>query len=782
MESILDQLVAALYKAHLSTDVLGQIVFLLQQQTDQSVSSFVSSSLPSLLILERWAWELFSQESLEQWAWELFSQESHGWIHEPSYQQLFRTLAIFNEKLIFNCGDIEIETKRSLLFSVTIEQINSIFMHIERSTNDNDPFIAFSSQWLDNYSYFLFDNPLYTSPIIDHIGHHIFNKYVLSKEYKIYLTQLRQSHLSHTIFTTKFLFYIATCSSFFSSFIICEINDLSYTTDEIIQYLSEDYLEIIHVHSYTVASWSKDLLSCITKLIDVIAGCCWWNGEEKTHMEIIFRTEKIAFDHVEDLMRIISHEPFYKQVKKDRSNDETILVGSILTLSILIIRMKNMHLLSRLNATIRNAILSIIETAINDEVVLCGYGVLCEVLTDEELKDLKMADNICNYFLQMLEDAWNQIKKQYKQIPMVLLLKGLQTLSKNDSMQQKIAHSNRIYLLIEMCHEYPIVYDIIWALSFNQDIQQQLRSNSPFICKLTRLSRQPENEQMRKTIDGILWNLELNHENHPIDDKHNKKVFDIMISYSHKEKVLCKQIYDELIKAGYRVWIDFDQMHGNVMDAMAQAIEQSNTVIICMSEQYRKSNYCRAEAQYAFQRERKIVPILLQKQYKPDGWLLFIIGQLLYVDFNKYEFPRAMQMLHKELKVESVVETHAAPVRPKENTVVAHSTAYISPPEILRSSIVSENILEWTQSRVQDWLLGHNLRQLSRLFTDCDGRSLMYLSKYINNCESQQVLKVLEADSLRRINESISLIELSCFHSLMHEHKKRLQSMYSSNT
>ncbi|CAF4379908.1 unnamed protein product [Rotaria magnacalcarata] len=655
-------------------------------------------------------------------------------------------------------------------------------MHIERSTNDNDPFIAFNSLWLDNYSYFLFDNLEYTSPIIDHIGHHIFNKYVLSKEYKIYLTQLRQSHLSHKIFTTKFLFYIATCSSFFSSFIICEINDLSYTTDEIIQYLSDDYLEIIHVHSYTVASWSKDLLGCITKLIGVIVGCCWWNSEEKTHMEIIFRTEKIAFDHVEDLMRIISHEPFYKQVKKDRSNDETILVGSILTLSMLIIRMKNMHLLSRLNATIRNTILSIIETAINDEVVLCGYGVLCEVLTDEELKDLKMADNICNYFLQMLEDAWNLIKKQYKKIPMVLLLKGLQTLSKNDSMQQKIAHSERIYLLIEMCHEYPIVYDIIWALSFNQDIQQQLRSNSPFICKLTRLSRQPENEQMRKAIDGILWNLELNHENHPINDEHNKKVFDIMISYSHKEKALCKQIYDELINAGYRVWIDFDQMHGNVMDAMAQAIEQSNTVIICMSEQYRKSNYCRAEAQYAFQRERKIVPILLQKQYKPDGWLLFIIGQLLYVDFNKYEFPRAMQMLHKELKVESVVETHAAPVRPKENTVVAHSTAYITPPEILRSSIVSENILEWTQSRVQDWLLGHNLRQLSRLFTDCDGRSLMYLSKYINNCESQQVLKVLEADSLRRINESISLIELSCFHSLMHEHKKRLQSMYSSNT
>ncbi|CAM4930221.1 unnamed protein product, partial [Rotaria socialis] len=59
MESILDQLVAALYKAPLSSDVLSQIVTLLQQQTDQSASSFVSSTHPSLLILERWTWELF---------------------------------------------------------------------------------------------------------------------------------------------------------------------------------------------------------------------------------------------------------------------------------------------------------------------------------------------------------------------------------------------------------------------------------------------------------------------------------------------------------------------------------------------------------------------------------------------------------------------------------------------------------------------------------------------------------------------------------------------------
>src|SRR5205085_7334604 len=125
-------------------------------------------------------------------------------------------------------------------------------------------------------------------------------------------------------------------------------------------------------------------------------------------------------------------------------------------------------------------------------------------------------------------------------------------------------------------------------------------------------------------------------------------------------------------KAGYRIWIDFDQMCGNVMDTMAQAIEQSNTVIICMSEEYQRSSYCRAEAHYAFQRQRKIVPAILQQHYKPDGWLLFLIGQLFYVDFNKHEFNRAMKMLFKELKAEVFAKTYASLIRTKQKTNVSN--------------------------------------------------------------------------------------------------------------
>jgi hypothetical protein len=322
---------------------------------------------------------------------------------------------------------------------------------------------------------------------------------------------------------------------------------------------------------------------------------------------------------------------------------------------------------------------------------------------------------------------------------------------------------NKIPLLIEISEQYSMMYDILWALSFNHDIQQQLRSSSSFMSKLFHLEKECVNDQMCKVVYGILWNLEINHRDHPRSEINDGKTFDIMISYSHKDKILCKQIYDALTKSGYHVWIDFDQMHGNVMDAMAQAIERSHTIIICMSEEYRISNYCRAEAHYAFQRQRKIVPVLLQKHYKPDGWLLFLIGQLLYVDFIKYEFTRATDMLLKELKTTDFLEIDTPVVRLEQDIEDVPPTVSISSP----SPIHSKHILEWSKTYVQVWLVEHNLIQMACLLSNCDGRSLVYLNKHIKHDEPKQVLRSLHEDSIRRTGQNLSLIELSCLQSLI---------------
>jgi hypothetical protein len=344
-------------------------------------------------------------------------------------------------------------------------------------------------------------------------------------------------------------------------------------------------------------------------------------------------------------------------------------------------------------------------------------------------------------------------------------------LSKNDFIQQRTADSNKVPLFIEMCDLYPLVYDNLWALSFNHDIQQQLRSSSTFMSKISHLAKDSDNEQIRKTTHGILWNLEINHEQRPISEINDTQTFDIMISYSHKEKVLSKQLYDELTKVGYRVWIDFDQMHGNVMDAMAQAIEQSHIIIICMSEEYRGSNYCRAEAHYAFQRQRKLVPVLLQKHYRPDGWLLFFIGQLLYIDFTKHEFPRAMELLTNELKTERVADVDISNLPPKQNigTVLPITSATSPQPR-------PQNILEWSKIHVHDWLIDHNLTEMVVLLANCDGRSLVYLSKHMKHGDPQQVLRLLQGDSLRRTGQDLSLIELSTLQSLINVETRRARS------
>ncbi len=358
--------------------------------------------------------------------------------------------------------------------------------------------------------------------------------------------------------------------------------------------------------------------------------------------------------------------------------------------------------------------------------------------------------------------------RAYKLIECLIYKIGFLSLSSNDTIQTTTANSNKIPLLIELCEHYPIVFDIIWALSFNSVILKQLQSNQSFIAKLVQIDHEATDENMRKIVNGILWNLNSHREENIVSSNRDEKKFDIMISYSHKEKEICKQLYEELVRADYRVWIDFDQMHGNVMDAMAQAIEQSRTIIICMSEQYRRSNYCRAEAQYAFQQQLNMVPILLQEHYKPDGWLSFLIGSLLYVDFTKHEYSKALDMLMKELKIAHTREKISIePVQSKSNSqeLLVISSCLIPSPS--QSMIFPENVQDWTEAHVHRWLFENNLPQMARILSGMDGLNLIHLSEYMIKSEPQQVLSLLQQDSLRRINENVSLVEISRFRSLI---------------
>ena len=197
------------------------------------------------------------------------------------------------------------------------------------------------------------------------------------------------------------------------------------TMEAMIRFLGDDYLGILHIHSQNVASWSEELLGCISHLLSLmIYGCCD-QEQTKTKMKILFTNEMIACNHVEDLMRITAHEPFYSRVENRPINDETFLIDSTLLGLILIFKTQTVDrfLLSKL--CLQDVLLKTVKLTSNERISLHAYAILGNLLTNEQLKELSVADCMVNFFFRILEEGYQHPSKKYERIPIVHVLKGI---------------------------------------------------------------------------------------------------------------------------------------------------------------------------------------------------------------------------------------------------------------------------------------------------------------------------------------------------------------------
>ena len=206
---------------------------------------------------------------------------------------------------------------------------------------------------------------------------------------------------------------------------------------------------------------------------------------------------------------------------------------------------------------------------------------------------------------------------------------------------------------------------ILMSLTFNNEAKLLLQKNDSFVQHLRILITSVNKPDIQKVANGILWRL------FPKDDEPSESKFqyDVMISYSHKDKDICHRIHKALVADNFRVWIDLERMHGIMIQAMADAVEQSRYVIICMSDSYCVSPYCRAEAQFAFEKQRDLIPIRIQTGYKPQGWLAFLIAGRMYVDFIKMNFDAAYTQLVSEFHQNHVDGKGAATVVSQSNVI-----------------------------------------------------------------------------------------------------------------
>ncbi|CAF1381698.1 unnamed protein product [Didymodactylos carnosus] len=195
------------------------------------------------------------------------------------------------------------------------------------------------------------------------------------------------------------------------------------------------------------------------------------------------------------------------------------------------------------------------------------------------------------------------------------------------------------------------------------------------------------------------------------------------------------------------------------MQEMADAIENSEFVFICMSDTYKQSAYCQSEAHYAYERRCRLIPLKVIENYRPDGWLGFILSGIVYVDFSKRDFDTA----YRKLKTE--INRHRNQQSKKQDS--HHHISYSSP-TLDRSENISLNvsqklktyetilIQQWSVTNVVDFLIEMKLDAMIPLCEDMNGEQLYKMYKMCN-ANSDTMYQSLKAELNELQNKTLPL-------------------------
>ena len=202
-----------------------------------------------------------------------------------------------------------------------------------------------------------------------------------------------------------------------------------------------------------------------------------------------------------------------------------------------------------------------------------------------------------------------------------------------------------------------------------------------------------------------------------------------MISYQWDSQEVLIEVKNRLQASGYRVWMDLEQMRGSTLEAMAKAVENSSVVLVCVSERYKESPNCRSEAEYAYQLRKDIIPLMMQRKYRGDGWLGMLVGTKLWFDFNSQQsIEPSVTKLIKELggrgkDVDNTDEPSVTPVAPEAQSGDV-DTAPSSP-----------GVSTWTNEEVKQWFKEIGLEKVcNEDISGINGETLIDLQQLRGEC------------------------------------------------
>jgi hypothetical protein len=85
------------------------------------------------------------------------------------------------------------------------------------------------------------------------------------------------------------------------------------------------------------------------------------------------------------------------------------------------------------------------------------------------------------------------------------------------------------------------------------------------------------------------------------------------------------------------------------METLAQIIENSAAVVLCISDAFKRDTYCQTAVRYAFDNGRQIFPLILRKGSKADGWISSLVSSHISSNLGTSDFKSVMESFVKQI-------------------------------------------------------------------------------------------------------------------------------------
>lgn len=133
----------------------------------------------------------------------------------------------------------------------------------------------------------------------------------------------------------------------------------------------------------------------------------------------------------------------------------------------------------------------------------------------------------------------------------------------------------------------------------------------------------------------------------------------------------CKLIAQKLIDNGYTVWIDSNEMYGNIDFSIMKGINNCKIVLVCLTRKYcdkinncvvnqLTNDNCYKEWNYSLFKQKIIIPILMEPSMinhflQNEGIIQMYLNSLMFIDFTN-NFNDDFNILCKNLRINNVLK------------------------------------------------------------------------------------------------------------------------------